>query len=298
MESTPLTSPSSLNSTHVKDLAPAWFSDLQAHICKTLEAIEDDMKHPTRLPARFTFKPWKRNDPTQPDNNGGGGTMGLMEGGAVFEKAGVNISTVHGEFSKEFHKEIPGTENDPTFWASGISVVIHPTNPFVPAIHMNTRHIVTTKTWFGGGIDLTPTFPIDEDNNEFHQALRATCDAYHPDAYAKYKLWCDEYFFLPHRNEARGIGGIFFDYINSGAIDADFTFLKNVGTTFIDIYAKIVRRRMHQEWNIDDKYQQLIKRGRYAEFNLLYDRGTRFGLMTNGNTEAILMSLPPVAAWS
>lgn len=283
---------------HVKDNAPTWFAELQTHICTMLETIEDEMGHPTRLPARFNFKPWKRNDSTQPDNDGGGGVIGLMEGGAVFEKAGVNISTVHGEFSKEFHKEIHGTEMDPTFWASGLSLVIHPTNPFVPAIHMNTRHIVTTKAWFGGGIDLTPAFPIDEDTNDFHKAIRNACDTYNPDAYAKYKLWCDNYFFLPHRNETRGVGGIFFDYINSGDVNADFSFLKTVGTTFIDIYAKLVRRRMHQEWDMNDKYKQLIKRGRYTEFNLLYDRGTRFGLMTNGNTEAILMSLPPVAAWS
>ena len=284
--------------THLKESAPLWFAELQAHICKTLEEIENEFKHPTHLPGQFIYKPWDRNDPTQPDNKGGGGIMGIMEGGAVFEKAGVNISTVYGEFAKEFSHEIPGADKDPSFWASGISLVIHPTNPFVPAVHMNTRHIVTSKSWFGGGADLTPTFPIDEDTKDFHNALRVACDAYNPDAYAKYKLWCDEYFFLPHRNEARGVGGIFFDYINSGDLEIDFEFIKAVGMAFIDVYAQIVRRRMRQEWTMEDKYKQLAKRGRYVEFNLLYDRGTRFGLMTNGNVEAILMSLPPVAAWS
>lgn len=282
---------------HLKETAPLWFAELQTHICETLEAIENEFKHPTHLPGQFAFKSWERHDPTQPDNKGGGGKMGIMEGGAVFEKAGVNVSTVYGEFAKEFSHEIPGADKDPSFWASGISLVIHPSNPFVPAVHMNTRHIVTSKSWFGGGADLTPTFPIDEDTKDFHQAMRNACDAYNPDAYAKYKLWCDEYFYLPHRNEARGVGGIFFDYVNSGDVNEDFEFIKAVGKAFIDVYAEIVRRRMRQEWDMDDKYKQLVKRGRYAEFNLLYDRGTRFGLMTNGNTEAILMSLPPVAAW-
>ena len=284
-------------SAYCKESAPIWFAELQAHICKTLEEIENEFMHPTHLPGRFTYKPWDRSDPTQADNKGGGGIMGIMEGGAVFEKAGVNVSTVYGEFAKEFCHEIPGAEQDPRFWASGISLVIHPTNPFVPAVHMNTRHIVTSKSWFGGGADLTPTFPIDEDTKDFHNALRNACDAYNPDAYAKYKLWCDEYFYLPHRNEMRGVGGIFFDYVNSGDVDADFEFIKTVGKAFIDVYAQIVRRRMRQEWTMEDKYKQLVKRGRYAEFNLLYDRGTRFGLMTNGNVDSILMSLPPVTAW-
>ncbi len=283
--------------THLKESAPLWFEEIQTHICETLEEIEIEFMHPTHLPGQFAFKSWERHDPTEPDNKGGGGKMGIMEGGAVFEKAGVNVSTVYGEFAKEFCHEIPGADKDPNFWASGISLVIHPSNPFVPAVHMNTRHIVTSKSWFGGGADLTPTFPIDEDTKDFHQSLRTACDAYNSDAYAKYKLWCDEYFYLPHRNEMRGVGGIFFDYVNSGDMSADFEFIKLVGKAFIDVYAKIVRRRMRQEWTIDDKYKQLVKRGRYAEFNLLYDRGTRFGLMTNGNVDAILMSLPPVAAW-
>lgn len=281
----------------LKEQAIQWFTELQSHICTVLEDIENEFQHPTHLPGRFGHKPWKRTDPTQPNQEGGGGVMAVMENGAVFEKAGVNISTVYGEFSKEFTHEIPGAEKDPCFWASGISIVIHPANPFVPAVHMNTRHIITSKSWFGGGSDLTPTFPIEEDTKDFHQALRNACDAYNPDAYAKYKLWCDEYFYLPHRKEMRGVGGIFFDYVNSGDMSADFEFIKTVGMAFIDTYAIIVRRRMRQEWTMEDKYKQLVKRGRYAEFNLLYDRGTRFGLMTGGNVDAILMSLPPVAVW-
>jgi coproporphyrinogen III oxidase len=221
-----------------------------------------------------------------------------MQNGHVFEKAGVNISTVFGQFSKQFQGEIPGTKNDPSFWASGISLVIHPLNPFVPAVHMNTRHIITEESWFGGGADLTPCLPFEEDTNDFHHALKKACDDYAPDAYVKYKEWCDKYFFLPHRNEMRGVGGIFFDYLKSDNQESEFNFLKNVGIAFINVYAKIVRKRMHLPWSEEDKNIQLIKRGRYAEFNLLYDRGTRFGLMTNGNTEAILMSLPPHATWS
>ncbi|MDP3371543.1 MAG: oxygen-dependent coproporphyrinogen oxidase [Candidatus Paracaedibacteraceae bacterium] len=281
----------------LKETTKNWFVKLQKHICAVLEEIENEFQHQTHLPGRFSCKPWKRIDLTQPNQEGGGGIMGILENGAVFEKAGVNTSTVYGEFSKEFCHEIPGADKDPKFWASGISFVAHPMNPFVPAVHFNTRHILTSKGWFGGGADLTPTFAFDEDTKDFHDALRQSCDQYHPDAYAKYKLWCDEYFYIPHRKEMRGVGGIFFDYINSGDTQGDFDFLKALGMSFINAYAMIVRRRMHEKWTAEDKYKQLIKRGRYAEFNLLYDRGTRFGLMTNGNVEAILMSLPPVAAW-
>ena len=273
-----------------------WFQTLQQRICQALEEIEDDFKHPNLLPGRFKFTPWQRPELTNPDNDGGGGTMGLLHG-AVFEKAGVNYSTVHGKFSPEFASQIPGCENDSTFWASGTSVVIHPLNPFIPAVHMNTRHIVTTKSWFGGGSDLTPTVEFKEDTTTFHQALRKACDSHHPDDYAKFKLWCDEYFYLPHRQETRGVGGIFYDNINSGDFEHDFAFTKSVGEAFLNSYCEIVRRRLHQPWTPDDKYQQLVKRGRYVEFNLLYDRGTLFGLKTNGNIEAILMSLPPVASW-
>lgn len=273
-----------------------WFQNLQQKICQSLEQIEDEFKHPTMLPGRFKFTPWHRPEPHSSNNDGGGGTMGLLHG-SVFEKAGVNISTVYGKFNSEFAQKIPGCENDPSFWASGLSVVIHPLNPFIPAIHMNTRHIVTTKSWFGGGSDLTPTFEFKEDTQTFHQALRQACDLHHSHDYAQFKLQCDEYFYLPHRKEARGVGGIFYDNLNSGDFDHDFTFTKNVGEAFLNSYLEIVKRRLNQPWTAEDKYQQLVKRGRYVEFNLLYDKGTLFGLKTDGNIDAILMSLPPVASW-
>ena len=222
--------------------------------------------------------------------------MALLRG-AVFEKAGVNVSTVYGQFSPEFAPQIPGCDEERGFWASGLSLVIHPLNPFVPAVHMNTRHLMTSQSWFGGGADLTPTFEFKEDTHDFHAGLRQACDQHHPDDYAKFKLWCDEYFYLPHRQEPRGVGGIFYDYLDTGDFDHDFAFTRAVGEAFLDLYPKIVRRHLHQPWTADDKYQQLIKRGRYIEFNLLYDRGTLFGLKTGGNVEAILMSLPPVASW-
>ena len=295
--SSPITA-SCENTSFEKNQASLWFFELQDHICTVLEDIENEFNPLPHTHAHFSFKTWSRHDATQINNDGGGGKMGLLEKGGVFEKAGVNTSTVFGEFAKEFSKEIPGADKDPYFWASGISLVIHPNNPFVPAVHMNTRHIVTTKSWFGGGADLTPTFAFDEDTKDFHQSLKQACDRYNPEAYSTYKSWCDDYFYLPHRGEMRGVGGIFFDYIDSGTPVTDFNFVKDVGITFINIYATIVRRRMRQQWTEEDKYKQQIKRGRYTEFNLLYDRGTRFGLMTGGNTEAILMSLPPIAAWS
>ncbi|MCX7338625.1 MAG: oxygen-dependent coproporphyrinogen oxidase [Alphaproteobacteria bacterium] len=278
-----------------------WFTNLQKRICQALEEIENDYKHPNLLPGRFQFKPWIRPESGQPETeggeDGGGGTMAILQG-AVFEKAGVNVSTVFGEFSPEFRREIPGAAEDPRFWASGLSLVIHPLNPFVPAVHMNTRHIITSKCWFGGGADLTPTFEFKEDTDDFHKAMKAACDKHHPDDYDRFKKWCDDYFYLPHRKEPRGVGGIFYDYINSGSFDNDLTFTKNVGENFLRSYCQLVRRRMNKTWSPEDKYHQLIKRGKYTEFNLLYDRGTRFGLKTSGNTEAILMSLPPVASWS
>ncbi len=274
-----------------------WFTDLQTRICTMLETIENDFQHPNLLPGRFRQESWQRQDKTQPNNNGGGGTMAVMTG-RVFEKAGVNVSTVHGQFAPGFASEIPGTDDNSDFWASGLSLVIHPLNPYIPAVHMNTRHIITQKTWFGGGADLTPTFEFEEDTKDFHQAFRKACDRFDENYYPKFKLWCDEYFYLPHRKEPRGIGGIFYDYLNSGSFDDDFGFTKAVGEAFLEVYPILVRRHLDNPWGVDEKHKQLIKRGRYAEFNLLYDRGTKFGLQTNGNVDAILMSLPPVASWA
>lgn len=273
-----------------------WVTKLRDEICAELEKIEEEYDHDYLLPGTFQRETWKRNDPTQPNSEGGGGVMSILKG-RVFEKAGVNISCVQGQFAEKFAKEIPGAIQNPNFWACGISLVVHPLNPLVPAVHMNTRHIVTSRSWFGGGADLTPTFEFHEDTKDFHQAFRDCCDNHNPDYYAKFKLWCDEYFYLPHRNEARGVGGIFYDYIDTGSFDADYTYTRDVGLTFLKIYPELVRRHFQKPWTAEDKQKQLKKRGRYAEFNLLYDRGTKFGLQTNGNTEAILMSLPPVAIW-
>lgn len=274
-----------------KAAARAWFESLQERICAALEALEDAVAlNPAELPpARFERKPWDRP-------GGGGGVMGVLREGRVFEKAGVNVSTVWGEFQGSFAKEIPGAAEDPRFWASGISLVIHPRNPRVPPVHMNTRHIVTTKAWFGGGADLNPIYPDARDTSDFHAAFKAACDGHAPDSYDRFKAWCDEYFFNKHRGEPRGVGGIFYDYLE-GDFEADFAFTRQVGETFLAIYPELVRRHMEQPWGEAERRHQLFRRGRYAEFNLLYDRGTRFGLMTGGNPEAILMSLPPLAAW-
>lgn len=289
---------------NIKQEASAWFAHLQDEICAAFERIEHDLEDgPLKdsAPGSFAKTPWKRDDTPSEDGKHleGGGVMAVMKG-RVFEKVGVNISKVGGRFSSSFQKEIPGAEeSDGQFWAAGISLVAHMRSPVVPAVHMNTRHIATSKSWFGGGADLTPMFfdRHEQDKRDFHAAFKLTCDKYDPDYYPKYKKWCDDYFYLPHRKEHRGVGGIFYDYLESGDVDQDMAFTKDVGRTFLEIYDQIVRRNMNRSWTEEEREHQLIRRGRYVEFNLLYDRGTRFGLETGGNTEAILMSMPPHAKW-
>lgn len=287
-----------------QDAAAAWFEDLRTRICAAFEKLEDDLHdgpHAGLPAARFTRTPWQKPplDQLPPDapRLQGGGVMSLMRG-RVFEKVGVNVSRVYGTFTPEFRKHIPGgEESDGGFFATGISLVAHMRSPKVPAVHMNTRFLVTSKSWFGGGADLTPMVEDAQDTRDFHAAFRDCCDRHDAAYYPKFKKWADDYFFLPHRNEPRGIGGIFYDYLDTQNWDADFAFTRDVGETFLNIYPQLVARHMHDAWTEQDRAHQLARRGRYVEFNLLYDRGTTFGLKTGGNPEAILMSLPPEATW-
>ena len=268
-----------------KDLTSNWFKTLQNSICHSISELEKNK-------IKFKSKTWKRNQ----NKDEGGGEYRILKDGRIFDKVGVNFSKVYGKFPKHFQKQIPGAKKNPNFWASGISVVMHMKNPLIPAMHFNTRYICTSHDWFGGGMDVTPSKKDENEKKEFHKILKSMCNRHNKKYYPKYKKWCDEYFYLPHRKEARGIGGIFFDY-KMNNFEKDFKFVRDVGTTFELIFKKIIKKKFKKKWTLRDKEMQYIKRGRYTEFNLLYDRGTKFGLQTGGNVEGILMSLPPIAKW-
>ena len=268
-----------------KDLTSNWFKLLQDAFCNDISVLENNK-------VEFVSTNWKRNK----NRDEGGGEYRILKDGKIFDKVGVNFSKVYGKFPKKFKKNILGAHKNPKFWASGISVVMHMKNPLIPAMHFNTRYISTTQQWFGGGMDLTPTKKDDLEKKYFHKTLKDMCNQHNKNYYKKYKKWCDEYFYLPHRKEARGIGGIFFDYKKDN-FEKDFRFTRDVGVTFQILFNKIIRQKIKKKWSIKDKENQYIKRGRYTEFNLLYDRGTKFGLQTGGNVEGILMSLPPLAKW-
>ena len=268
-----------------KNLTSNWFKMLQESICHRISKLEKNR-------VKFKSTTWKRN----PKKDEGGGEYKILKNGKIFDKVGVNFSQVSGKFPKQFQKKIPGALKDPRFWASGISVVMHMKNPLIPAMHFNTRYISTTYEWFGGGVDVTQSKKDKNEKKEFHKILKKMCDRHNKNYYRKYKKWCDEYFYLPHRKEARGIGGIFFDYKKDN-FEKDFKFVRDLGITFEVIFENIIRKKKKKKWTSKDKEMQYIKRGRYTEFNLLYDRGTKFGLQTNGNVEGILMSLPPLAKW-
>ncbi|MEM9170479.1 MAG: oxygen-dependent coproporphyrinogen oxidase [Pseudomonadota bacterium] len=285
--------------TDQKTRARDWFKTLQRRLCAAFEALEDAAGplYADREPGRFVFTPWERSQTADE----GGGVMALLHG-RVFEKAGVHFSCVHGEFSEEFRGEIPGAADDPRFWAAGVSLICHTRNPHAPSAHMNTRMLATTKTWFGGGGDLNPMLDRyrdeeHEDSKDFFAGMQRACDAHDADYFPKFKEWCERYFFLPHRGEPRGVGGIFYDRHDTGDWEKDFAFTQDVGSAFLEVYPRLVERRMDAPWSPADREEQLVRRGRYAEFNLLYDRGTTFGLKTGGNVDSILSSLPPEAKW-
>jgi len=268
-----------------KKLARNWFKLLQNIICNDIEKLENNKK-------KFISKTWNKSK----IKDEGGGEFRILKDGKIFEKVGVNFSEVYGKFSNKMKKKIPGANKNPNFWASGISVVMHMNNPHIPAIHFNTRFIYTTNGWFGGGMDVTPSIKDHKEKKNFYKELKKMCDRHNKKYYKKYKKWCDKYFYLPHRGETRGIGGIFFDY-KKDDFEKNFKFVRDVGVTFETIFQKIISKKIKKKWTSKDKENQYIKRGRYAEFNLLYDRGTKFGLQTGGNVEGILMSLPPHAKW-